>query len=239
MPLKHLLLVSFTMYSSHHEYVRREVLRRREFNQVICRSSQWGCIYVWVLVFTLQCHEPVTDHVLTHDSRPGLACLTGTVCTKSKFVIFLLLKLIIYDKKLFRSRGRTVVGYRGLKLGKSTALWGKKKKTLLHIVFFFIVPFLISTEVEAPLARAFASYESSHLRWNIHTLPQAFFFFSFIQTELYITATFALRACASELLFVKWNKKKKEGRRKGDRYDRIHEDGRTDSPSHACVSSED
>lgn len=128
MPLKHLLLVSFTMYSSHHEYVRREVLRRREFNQVICRSSQWGCIYVWVLVFTLQCHEPVTDHVLTHDSRPGLACLTGTVCTKSKFVIFLLLKLIIYDKKLFRSRGRTVVGYRGLKLGKMTALWGKKKK---------------------------------------------------------------------------------------------------------------
>lgn len=47
---------------------------------------------------------------------------------KEKFVIFLLLKLIIYDKKLFRSRGRTVVGYRGLKLGKMTALWGKKKK---------------------------------------------------------------------------------------------------------------
>lgn len=66
-----------------------------------------------------------------------------------------------------------------------------------------------------------------------HT-PTSLFFFSFIQTELYITATFALRACASELLFVKWNKKKKEGRRKGDRYDRIHEDGRTDSPSHTC-----
>lgn len=108
------------------------------------------------------------------------------------------------------------------------ALLGKKKKkTLLHIVFFFIVPFLISTEVEAPLARAFASYESSHLRWNIHTLPQAFFFFSFIQTELYITATFALRACASELLFVKWNKKKKRGTEKR-RSLRPHPRGRSD-----------
>lgn len=89
------------------------------------------------------------------------------------------------------------------------------------------MPFLISTEVEAPLARAFASYESSHLRWNIHTLPQAFFFFSFIQTELYITATFALRACASELLFVKWNKKKKRGTEKR-RSLRPHPRGRSD-----------
>lgn len=56
----------------------------------------------------------------------------------------------------------------------------------------------ISREVEAPLAWAFARYESSHLRWNIHTLLQAS---SHVQTELYIIATFAPRARTSELLF--------------------------------------
>ena len=55
------------------------MLKKRKYNQAVWSSGQNSCIYVLVFLFTLQCHEPVTDHVLTsHDSRPKPACLNQT-----------------------------------------------------------------------------------------------------------------------------------------------------------------
>ena len=55
------------------------MLIKRKYNQAIWSSDQNSCIYVLVFLFTLQCHEPVTDHVLTsHDSRPKPAYLNQT-----------------------------------------------------------------------------------------------------------------------------------------------------------------
>lgn len=88
--------------------------------------------------------------------------------------------------------------------------WSCSSKNSASHCLLFIVPFVISRKVEALLAWAFASYESSHLRWNIHTLPQAS---SHILRELYIIVTFALRARTSELHFS--IKRKGEGPRVG------------------------
>lgn len=76
---------------------------------------------------------------------------------------------------------------------------------------------------------------------NLHTLDEIFthshkpFFSSPLYRQSYISLPHLHWGPVHLNFFLSSEtKKKKEGRRKGDRYDRIHEDGRTDSPSHTC-----
>lgn len=68
-----------TFFSRLHKEVQKQVLKKREYNQVIRCTGQYSSIYVLVLMFTLQWHEPVTDRARTsHDTRTRPACLSKT-----------------------------------------------------------------------------------------------------------------------------------------------------------------